>query len=76
MSGQPDLIVFSHLRWDFVWQRPQHLLTRLAEHRRVFFIEEPVPAEDGRVGWERHEPAPGIHVRQPRTPSGLLSMTT
>ena len=37
-----DLICFSHLRWDFVYQRPQHLLSRFAKQRRVFFIEEPV----------------------------------
>jgi UDP-galactopyranose mutase len=38
----PDLICFSHLRWDFVYQRPQHLLTRCARDRRVFFVEEPI----------------------------------
>jgi len=37
-----DLICLSHLRWDFVYQRPQHLLSRFARERRVFFIEEPV----------------------------------
>jgi len=37
-----DLICFSHLRWDFVYQRPQHLLCRFAAERRVFFIEEPI----------------------------------
>lgn len=37
-----DLLVFSHLRWDFVFQRPQHLLTRCANHRRVYFVEEPI----------------------------------
>jgi UDP-galactopyranose mutase len=37
-----DLIVLSHLRWDLVFQRPQHLLTRCARERRVFFIEEPL----------------------------------
>jgi glycosyltransferase involved in cell wall biosynthesis len=37
-----DLLVFSHLRWDFVFQRPQHLLLRHAKHRRVFYFEEPV----------------------------------
>lgn len=36
-----DLICFSHLRWDFVYQRPQHLMNRFAKDRRVFFIEEP-----------------------------------
>ncbi|MEO6695450.1 MAG: glycosyltransferase [Ignavibacteria bacterium] len=37
-----DLICFSHLRWDFVLQRPQHLLTRFISSYRVFYIEEPV----------------------------------
>lgn len=37
-----DLICISHLRWDFVWQRPQQLLSRLAQHYRVHFVEEPV----------------------------------
>ena len=37
-----DYVVFSHLRWDFVFQRPQHLLTRCALLHRVFFVEEPV----------------------------------
>ncbi|HZQ63263.1 MAG TPA: FAD-dependent oxidoreductase [Casimicrobiaceae bacterium] len=36
------LVVFSHLRWDFVYQRPQHLLSRFAADRPVLFIEEPV----------------------------------
>lgn len=35
-----DLICFSHLRWNFVFQRPQHLMTRFAAHMRVFYIEE------------------------------------
>jgi UDP-galactopyranose mutase len=38
----PDLVCLSHLRWDLVFQRPQHLLTRAARDRRVFFVEEPV----------------------------------
>ena len=37
-----DLICFSHIRWNFVYQRPQHLLNRFAVHNRVFIIEEPV----------------------------------
>jgi glycosyltransferase involved in cell wall biosynthesis len=40
--GGEDLVCFSHLRWNFVFQRPQHLLTRFARDRRVFFFEEPV----------------------------------
>ncbi|TDB67423.1 glycosyltransferase family 1 protein [Arundinibacter roseus] len=37
-----NLICFSHLRWDFVFQRPQHLLTRFLKHFTIHFIEEPV----------------------------------
>ena len=37
-----DLVCYSHLRWNFVYQRPQHLLTRFTKQRRVFYIEEPV----------------------------------
>ena len=36
-----DLVCFSHLRWDFVYQRPNHLMARAARDRRVFFVEEP-----------------------------------
>jgi UDP-galactopyranose mutase len=41
-TPQADLVCLSHLRWDFVYQRPQHLLSRFARGRRVFFVEEPV----------------------------------
>lgn len=37
-----EIVCFSHLRWDFVFQRPQHLLTRLADHFRIYYIEEPL----------------------------------
>ena len=37
-----NLVCFSHLRWDFVFQRPQHLLTRLSKSVNVFYLEEPV----------------------------------
>lgn len=40
------LIVVSHLRWGFVFQRPQHLLTRLVSDFDVYFIEEPVFVDD------------------------------
>src|SRR6195952_446180 len=39
---QQDLICLSHLRWNFVFQRPQHLMSRFAQGRRVFFVEEPI----------------------------------
>lgn len=42
MPPNVDMIVFSHLRWSWVYQRPQHLMTRAAQSRRVFFVEEPI----------------------------------
>jgi glycosyltransferase involved in cell wall biosynthesis len=51
-----ELVVFSHLRWTFVWQRPQHLISRLARGRRVWFVEEPMVADVDRpvLRTERH----------------------
>lgn len=47
---QPQtLICFSHLRWNFVYQRPQHLMTRASENYRVYFIEEPIWGDELRV---------------------------
>jgi glycosyltransferase involved in cell wall biosynthesis len=39
-------IVHSHLRWDFVWQRPQQLLSRIAVSNPVLFVEEPLMLDD------------------------------
>jgi UDP-galactopyranose mutase len=64
-----DLICFSHLRWDFVYQRPQHLLSRFARDHRVFFIEEPFFGEDGpRI--EVSERDGGLKVIRPHLPHG------
>lgn len=41
-----DVICFSHLRWDFVYQRPQHIMSRLAKQFRVFYIEEAIYVSD------------------------------
>lgn len=62
----PTLLVFSHLRWGFVFQRPQHLLTRLAQHYLILFIEEPL-FEPGPEGIHTSSPAPGVTVIQPHT---------
>jgi UDP-galactopyranose mutase len=62
-----SLLVFSHLRWDFVFQRPQHLMTRLAQHYRVFFFEEPVQSE-GPAHLEIIECAPNLRICRPHTP--------
>jgi glycosyltransferase involved in cell wall biosynthesis len=62
-----DLICLSHLRWDFVYQRPQHLLSRCARERRVFFVEEPVRAE-GPPRLDVSERAGGVRVCVPTLP--------
>jgi UDP-galactopyranose mutase len=49
---EPDLICLSHLRWNFVFQRPHHLLTRCALERRVFYIEEPLHDASGEARLE------------------------
>jgi glycosyltransferase involved in cell wall biosynthesis len=69
---QPDLVCFSHLRWDFVYQRPQHLLTRSARDRRVFFVEEPVFGQ-GSTRLEVAEREHGVRVVVPHLPEGLRS---
>ncbi|MEP6558719.1 MAG: glycosyltransferase, partial [Burkholderiales bacterium] len=60
------LIVFSHLRWGFVYQRPQHLLSRLSQHYSVLFVEEPV-ATDGEPYIDRFSQGPNLDVLVPRT---------
>jgi UDP-galactopyranose mutase len=42
-----SLFCFSHIRWDLVFQRPQHLMSRWAKTRQVFFVEEPVIESGG-----------------------------
>jgi len=60
------------LRWDFVYQRPQHLLSRCAKERRVFFIEEPIYGNCS-MRLEVREADPGVHVVVPHLPDGLRS---
>lgn len=62
------IIVFSHLRWSFVYQRPQHLLARMAARRPVYFFEEPVHDAESRPFLELSAPHPGVTVCRPHTP--------
>ena len=62
------LVVLSHLRWDFVYQRPQHVLSRLAASRPVFVVEEPIHAPGAEPRLETVEAAPGVTVLRPHTP--------
>ena len=63
----PTMIVFCHLRWDFVYQRPQQLLSRLAEHYRILVIEEPM-FHEGDPFLKSYSPCPNLTVYQPHTP--------
>ena len=88
-SLQPDILCFSHLRWQFVTQRPQHLLTRAARGagpesgRRVFYWEEPIwhaagelpPRADDGLGMhiEVLAQAPSLWVIQPHLTWGIDS---
>jgi UDP-galactopyranose mutase len=69
-ESAPDLVCLSHLRWDFVYQRPQHLLSRCAKARRVFFIEEPV-YDNGPVRMHLSERECGTVVMVPWLPERL-----
>ena len=71
-SELTDLVCFSHLRWDFVFQRPQHLLTRCARERRGFFIEEPIFG-NGSMRLDMREAEAGVRVVVPHLPDGLRS---
>ena len=75
-AGQPGetLICFSHLRWDFVFQRPQHLMTRFARQRRVFYFEEPLGYQEGQTEpdlWMKTDERYGVIRVVPRLPAGL-----
>jgi glycosyltransferase involved in cell wall biosynthesis len=70
-----DIVAFSHLRWGFVFQRPQHLLTRAAKGGRVLFLEE----EERAAGPPRlvlTNPKPNITVARPVVPDELTPAAT
>lgn len=66
-----DLICFSHLRWDFVFQRPQHLMMRFKQHMRVFFIEESIDDATADAFLEIKHPADNLWVVVPHIPQQL-----
>ncbi len=81
-ANEPDILCFSHLRWHFVTQRPQHLLTRAANTRHVYYWEEPtwhhdeneLPRRaDGGLGMhlERTEVSPSLTVLEPHISWGI-----
>ena len=72
--GRPTLLCFSHLRWDFVFQRPQHLMSRFAREMTVVFWEEPVEigaVEAAYLKVRRADDFPQVRVVTPHLPEGL-----
>jgi glycosyltransferase involved in cell wall biosynthesis len=72
---QPStLICFSHLRWNFVFQRPQHLMSRFAREMDVLFWEEPVDIgrkETAYLQVREADNAPNVRIVVPHLPEGM-----
>jgi glycosyltransferase involved in cell wall biosynthesis len=67
-----DLVCLSHLRWDFVFQRPQHLMSRFARDRRVFFVEEPVYGNFAKARLAARPCAQtGVRILVPQVPDSM-----
>jgi UDP-galactopyranose mutase len=71
MRNAYDLICLSHLRWDFVFQRPQHLLSRAARERRVIFVEEPTYGPGAPRMDVSMRPEHGVEVAVPILTEGM-----
>jgi len=68
------LICFSHLRWNFVFQRPQHLMSRFAREMSVIFWEEPMTIGSRETAYlQVREAADASNVRivVPHLPEGM-----
>ena len=68
--GVRDFLCLSHLRWGFVYQRPQHLLSRFAREHRIFFVEEPIWGDGGPGMTIRTCTESGVQVCVPILPHG------
>jgi UDP-galactopyranose mutase len=70
VSGRPTLVCFSHLRWNFVFQRPQHLMVRFAETMNVIYWEEPVEDGCGEPHLAVSTDPRGVQIATPHVPQG------
>lgn len=69
-TRRPLMLCLSHLRWGFVYQRPQHVMSRLAQSYDVLFFEEPVFADRVEPQLQSSHPAEGVTVLVPQLPAG------
>ena len=65
------LLCLSHLRWDFVYQRPQHLLTRFSKQFTTYFLEEPIHDAIDEAYLDISKRLPKLYVVVPHIPAGL-----
>ena len=70
VTGSTVLLCLSHLRWNFVFQRPQHLLSRAARTNTVLYFEEPVFENVRKPVMRAEEPQSNIRVLTPVLPEG------
>jgi len=68
-----DLICFSHLRWNFVYQRPQHIMTRYSKLARVFFVEEPMYDAKEDFNQISRDEGSGVHIVVPHLSCGSIN---
>src|SRR5689334_21329671 len=73
-SEPTTLICFSHLRWNFVFQRPQHLMSRFAREMDVIFWEEPIEIAAGETAYlqvREAQDAPNVRIVVPHLAAGM-----
>src|SRR4026207_1455356 len=73
-----SFVVHSHLKWDWVWQRPQQFLSRLSREHRVLFVEAPDVVDGAQVthvDLREVSDFPNINVLQIKIPANRRSDT-
>lgn len=68
ISTNYDMVVFCHLRWDFVYQRPQHLITRLSKVFNILVVEEPI-TPSGESTYDLTKISPNLTILRPKVES-------
>lgn len=62
-----SMVVFCHLRWEFVYQRPQHLISRMAKNYKILFVEEPIAFNENDEGEHHLEIInENLHILKPK----------
>lgn len=70
--NKPLLICFSHLRWNFVFQRPQHLMTNFANEYLVIYVEEAIFVEQSRPTLQINKFNDSVKILTPTLPQNIL----